>query len=174
MATNTACLRSLFGGVALGIALGAAPQAAAESTPAAMTLSEADQTAVLKAAGAIQRKGVWVICVDEPSGGGASIELVRDLNGDGRPEAVVTEGGMYCHGHSGTGYTLLSKQAGGKWRVMSSNNGIPEFLKTRGVGGWPDISIGGPGFCFPVQRWNGKTYALNRFEYEGKRCKPPR
>jgi len=25
-----------------------------------------------------------------------------------------------------------------------------------------------------VQRWNGKEYVLNRFEYEGKRCKPPR
>ena len=39
---------------------------------------------------------------------------------------------------------------------------------------WPDISVGGPGFCFPVERWNGKEYKLNRFEYEGKRCKPPR
>ena len=33
--------------------------------------------------------------------------------------------------------------------------------------------MGGPGFCFPVWRWNGKAYALNRFEYEGKRCKRP-
>ena len=39
-------------------------------------------------------------------------------------------------------------------------------------GGWPDIQMGGPGFCFPVWRWNGSAYALNRFEYEGKRCKP--
>jgi hypothetical protein len=47
-------------------------------------------------------------------------------------------------------------------------------LKTKGKDGWPDISVGGPGFCFPVQRWNGKAYELNRCEYEGKRCKPPR
>ncbi|MFP5403517.1 MAG: hypothetical protein ACLGG2_02365 [Gammaproteobacteria bacterium] len=38
----------------------------------------------------------------------------------------------------------------------------------------PDISIGGPGFCFPVVRWNGKACALHRCEYAGKRCKPPR
>jgi len=47
-------------------------------------------------------------------------------------------------------------------------------LKTRGAGGWPDILVGGPGFCFPVERWNGKAYELHRFEYEGKRCKPQR
>jgi hypothetical protein len=174
MATLTRYISSLFSGVALGIALGGAPLAAAESGPAAMTLGAADQTAVFKAAGAVQRKSGWVICVDDPNTSGAVIETVRDMNGDGRPEAVVSEDGTFCHGHSGTGYTLLSKQADGKWRVMSSNNGMPEFLKTHGVGGWPDISVGGPGFCFPVERWNGKSYELNRFEYEGKRCKPQR
>ena len=43
-----------------------------------------------------------------------------------------------------------------------------------GAMGWPDISVGGPGFCFPVQRWNGREYKLQRWEYEGKACKPPR
>jgi hypothetical protein len=51
---------------------------------------------------------------------------------------------------------------------------MAEFLKTRGADNWPDISVGGPGFCFPVVRWNGKEYKLQRFEYEGKRCKQPR
>ena len=69
---------------------------------------------------------------------------------------------------------MLSKQANGSWRVMSRNNGIPEFLKTKGKDGWPDISVGGPGFCFPVERWNGKSYEVHRFEYQGKRCKPQR
>ena len=39
--------------------------------------------------------------------------------------------------------------------------------------GWPDIQVGGPGFCFPVLRWNGKEYILNRHEYEGKPCEQP-
>jgi hypothetical protein len=55
---------------------------------------------------------------------------------------------------------------------MHDETAMPNFLATKGVGGWPDIEMGGPGFCFPVWRWNGKAYALNRFEYEGKRCKP--
>ena len=157
----------------LGIMMGWGSHALAES-PAGMALTEAEQSAVFKAAGAVQRKGMWVICTDDPNTSGANIETVRDLNGDGRPEAVVTDGGTYCYGFTGAAFTLLSKQANGSWRVMTSNTGMAEFLKTRGVGGWPDISVGGPGFCFPVERWNGKEYKLHRFEYEGKHCKPPR
>ncbi len=163
---------SVLGGLCfLGIEIGGIPLAAASAD---LTLTDADRLAAFKAAGALQRKGMWVMCADDPNSSGATIDTVHDLNGDGRPEAVVTEGGTFCYGHAGTGYQLLSKQADGKWRVMTGSSGIPEFLKTKGVGGWPDISVGGPGFCFPVQRWNGKAYALHRFEYEGKRCTPQR
>jgi hypothetical protein len=163
---------SVLGGLCfLGTEIGGIPLAAASTD---LTLTDADRLAAFKAAGALQRKGMWVMCADDPNSSGATIDTVHDLNGDGRPEAVVTEGGTFCYGHAGTGYQLLSKQADGKWRVMSGGSGIPEFLKTKGVGGWPDISVGGPGFCFPVQRWNGKAYALHRFEYEGKRCTPQR
>ena len=155
----------------LGLMLGG-PQVRADDSQTG--LGEADKRAVFKAAGAVQRHGKWVICADDPSTGGAVIDTVRDLNGDGRPEVVVTEDGTYCNGNAGTGFRLLSRQTDGSWRVMASDSGMPEFLKTKGVGGWPDISVGGPGFCFPVERWNGKAYVLNRFEYEGKRCKPPR
>lgn len=168
---NTIRMAALGGFCILGLAL-AMPQAGADS--AGVTLSDADKMAVFKAAGAVQKKGMWLMCADEPNPSGATIESVRDLNGDGRPEAVVTEGGTFCYGRAEAGYALLSKQADGSWRVMTGGGGIPEFLKTRGAGKWPDISIGGPGFCFPVERWNGKEYALNRFEYEGKRCKPQR
>ena len=168
---NAIRIAALGGLCTLGLAL-TMPQAAADS--AGETLSDADKVAVFKAAGAVQRKGLWLMCADEPNPSGATIETVRDLNGDGRPEAVVSEGGTFCYGRAEAGYALLSKQADGSWRVMTGGSGIPAFLKSRGSGKWPDISIGGPGFCFPVQRWNGKEYALNRFEYEGKRCKPQR
>ena len=151
---------------------------AAPAAASGAELSVTDRVAVFKAAGAVQRKGKWIIC-EPPADAGmpateALIETVRDLNGDGRPEAVVTDGGSYCYGFTGMAFQLLSKQPDGGWLVITSNTGIPEFLKSKGIGGWPDISIGGPGFCFPVQRWNGKAYTLNRHEYEGKRCKPPR
>ena len=66
---------------------------------------------------------------------------------------------------------LVSKQADGKWKLVLEASGVPEFLKTKGTGGWPDISVGGPGFCFPVLRWNGRNYANQRREYEGKPCR---
>ncbi|RJF91474.1 hypothetical protein D3876_08985 [Sphingomonas cavernae] len=102
------------------------------------------------------------------------MDRYADLNGDGRPEAVVTGSGTFCYGMAGTGFQLVSKQANGSWKLVAGEIGIPDFLKTKGAGGWPDLMIGGPGFCFPVQRWNGREYVLHRFEYEGKPCKPPR
>jgi len=156
-------------GLVVVLAVGQGGQAWAQ-TPAG--LSEADRAAIFKAAGATSRGGKWIICGDDPEPQGASIDEVRDLDGDGRPEAVVSEGGSFCYGFTGTGFQLLSRQADGSWRRITGDIGMPEFLKTRGVGGWPDISIGGPGFCFPVQRWNGREYVVQRHEYEGKSCKP--
>ncbi len=139
---------------------------------AAEGLSTADRTAVFKAAGAVQQGGRWVICVDDPTRPEAVIEEVRDLNGDGRPEALVTEGGTFCNGASGARFAVVSQLVDGSWRSMLQSEGMAGFLQTRGKDGWPDVSIGGPGFCFPVWRWNGSEYAFNRNEYEGKRCTP--
>lgn len=136
-------------------------------------LSPTERVAVFKAAGAVQRGGKWLLCPDEPNPEDSSIEQLHDLNGDGRPEAVITEGGSFCYGHAYRGYAIVSKQANGSWRPIAQGSGIPNFLATKS-GGWPDMEIGGPGFCFPVQRWNGKGYAFHRNQYEGKPCRPNR
>lgn len=133
------------------------------------TLTVPERAAIFTAAGAVKRGARWMICTDDLNAS-ARIDQVADLNSDGRPEVIVSEDGTYCHGMTGTGFTLLSKQVNGKWKTMLDSDGIPEFLKTKGVGGWPDISVGGPGFCFPVMRWNGRTYAYHHSEYEGRRC----
>ena len=137
-----------------------------------------EQPAIFKAAGFTMRGGVWKSgnCdgMEGASYSPGSIETYRDLNGDGRPEALVTEGSAICYGMTGTHFWLLSKQATGGWKLMTEQTAMPDFLATKGAGGWHDIQMGGPGFCFPVWRWNGKAYALNRFEYEGKRCNPDR
>ena len=135
-------------------------------------LSSKDRTAAFRAAGATMKQGKWMLCADQPQNQGARIEETRDLNGDGRPEAVIAEDGSFCYGAAGIGYAIVSKQPDGRWKSLTSGSGIPEILKTRGIGRWPDISIGGPGFCFPVERWNGKAYVLNRHEYRGRRCRP--
>ena len=136
----------------------------------------AEQAAIFKAAGFTKRGATWKSgnCdgSESESYSPGNIASYSDLNGDGRPEAVVTEGGAICYGMTGTHFWLMSKQADGSWKLMTNETAMPDFLKTKGAGGWPDIQLGGPGFCFPIWRWNGKAYALNRFEYEGKRCKP--
>ncbi len=140
-------------------------------------LSPADEAAAFKSAGLKKRGGKWQSDCGDP--GTASyapgrIDQVLDANGDGLPEAVIDEGSVYCYGGAEHGYWVVSKTASGTWKLVTSGSGSVEFLKKKGVAGWPDISIGGPGFCFPVQRWNGKEYKLQRWEYEGKVCKPPR
>lgn len=153
---------------------GTAFAAAAVHAAAGTALPAADEAAAFKAAGFSLKGKQWRGGCDDPGNASyepATIDVVRDLNGDGLPEAVIREGGTYCYGFTGEGFFLVSKQPHGHWKLITSDIGIPRFLSTRGTGGWPDIQVGGPGFCFPVQRWNGRSYALNRREYQGKPCK---
>ena len=136
------------------------------------TLPPADRDAALRAAGFTAGKGGWHKC---PDPGSASyepgrIEQAADLNGDGLPEAIVVEGSATCFGNAGYSYALVSKTSAG-WRLVTQGTGMVTVLPTRGAGGWPDLEIGGPGFCFPVMRWNGRAYALHRRQYEGKPCR---
>ena len=142
---------------------------------AATPTSTADR-AIYLAAGFTWSNGAWRSDCGDPgtlSYQGGTIERIGDLNGDGRPEVLVTEGGTYCYGNTGGAFWLLAGQPGGKWKLMLQSTGMAMPLKTRGVARWPDISIGGPGFCFAVMRWNGRAYVRNRFEYQGRRCRPP-
>lgn len=150
---------------------------AAAAAGGSSTLSAVETSAAFLAAGFKQRGDQWrSACGEEdPSAsyGSGSIDKVEDLNGDGRPEVVIVEGGTYCYGMTGQGYWLLSQQADASWKLMDSRTGMLEVLNTRGRDGWPDLSIGGPGFCFPVLRWNGREYQQQRWQYDGKPCRPP-
>ena len=140
-------------------------------------LSPADEASAFRAAGFTRVGKQWQACREgstSPSYSPGAIETVRDIDGDGRLDAVLTEGGAMCYGMTGTSFWVVSKQANGVWRLITSDVGIPKFLPRRAATGWPDLEVGGPGFCFPVQRWNGRAYAVDRFQYEGKPCRPPR
>ena len=135
-------------------------------------LSPTDEAAAFKAAGFALKGKQWRACDDHSASYTAgAIEEVRDLDGDGRLEALVTEGSTDCYGNTGVGYSLVSQQANGTWKLMTKGIGQVTFLTTKGVGGWPDIEVGGPGFCFPVLRWNGNEYVLHGHQYEGKSCR---
>jgi hypothetical protein len=141
---------------------------------AQVKLSPADQAAAFKAAGFTRHGSQWRACGDPASASYSpgAIETVRDLNGDGRPEAVITEGSIACFGGDEMGYTIVSQQADQSWKPIASGTGVVQILDTKGMAGWPDLEIGGQGFCFPVERWNGKAYVLQRHQYEGKPCVP--
>jgi len=134
------------------------------------SLNATEQAAVFKAAGFTKQGSKWRSC-DDPRASGR-IEQVVDLNGDGLPEVVVVEEGTACYGNTATAFWLVSQRSDGTWKLMTEDTGIAEFLETKGTDGWPDLSVGGPGFCFPVLRWNGKEYKLQRHEYAGKTCTP--
>ncbi|MBL8771393.1 MAG: hypothetical protein JNK30_08420 [Phenylobacterium sp.] len=135
------------------------PASASGPPPATAT---ADRAAAFRAAGFTARAGRYPACDPRQE---ATIEI-RDLNGDGRPDAVVTDEGTNCFGMTGTGYVIVTKEASGAWRRLFANAGIPKFLPTRGAGGWPDIENGGPGFCHPILRWTGSDYAIVRWKAE--------
>jgi hypothetical protein len=135
-------------------------------------LAPIDEAAAFKAAGFTLKGKRWQACDDPtPTYTPGIIQEIRDLNGDGLPEAIITEGGTYCYGNTGVGYSLVSKQAKGGWKLITNGTGMLNILKTKGAGNWPDLEIGGPGFCFPVLRWNGRQYAVHRHQYEGKPCR---
>src|SRR3546814_19145014 len=98
--------------------------------------SPAERAAIFKAGGAVLRGGKWLGCADAPSPEPATIDPYKDLNGDGRPEAVVTSYGTYCYGMTGPCYGLLSHQPNGGGRVVDGGQGVPEHPATKGRGGW--------------------------------------
>lgn len=139
-------------------------------------LSPSDEAAAFRAAGFTRVGTQWKACEsgsDSPSYTPGAVDVVRDINGDGLIDALISEGGAMCYGMAGQSFWLVSKQANGSWRLIANQIGIPTFLPRRAASGWPDIEIGGPGFCFPVHRWNGRSYEVSRFQYEGKPCRRP-
>lgn len=121
------------------------------------SISAADTRIIYKAVGLTERAGkLFNVCdeIVQPE-----LEVV-DLNSDGQPEVFVTVPGSCQGGLAGAELSLLIKNSKGHWKL---NLGFPaggyKVLTTRNMG-FPDIEIGGPGFCFPVWHWNGSQYAI--------------
>lgn len=81
-----------------------------------------------------------------------------DLNGDGIVEVFVLAGNSCTSGMAGSTIVLFIKDAEGRY---GSHLGFPAGgwtkLETANAG-FPDLAIGGPGFCEGVWRWDGTTY----------------
>ena len=123
------------------------------------SVSPQDRAAAFKAAGFTQRADRMIGCDTEPEWPRSNIEFeVMDLNGDGRPEAMIREENTACYGQIEVAFYLVTRDAPGKWRKIAFERGHPQVLENRRQG-WPDIELGGPGFGkMPVIHWNGKAY----------------
>lgn len=91
---------------------------------------------------------------------------VRDLNADGVDEIFVIGGNAFLSGFTGSSIWLFIRRAGGAYEPEF---GFPAFAyevlpETRA--GFPDLRFGGPGFCWPVWRWDGARYTYLRSDGE--------
>lgn len=154
----------------IGLAAFAVAPAAARTNPTTLSAAQFDQ--LMRAAGYVKAGAVWHGCDGATTVSRQNVAF-KDLNGDGRAEAMITAEGTECFGMTGAGFQILRQTPSG-WQLMADQRGIAAFQTTRGVDNYPDIEIGGPGFCFPIARWNGSEYKTVRFAYEGKACKPSR
>ena len=81
------------------------------------------------------------------------------MNKDGKEEIFVQFGNSYTSGNTETSISLFIKNTSGAYKNHLGFPGtLPDALSSVSQG-YPDLLIGGPGFEFPVLRWNGKTYA---------------
>ena len=93
--------------------------------------------------------------------GSGDIQInTEDLNGDKHPEVFVSLGSTCMFGFAGTSVFLFIKDGAGHWLLHNLGAGMYVVQKSRHQG-YSDLMIGGPGFCQPVLRWDGKTYVFH-------------
>lgn len=88
---------------------------------------------------------------------------VRDLNGDGIDEVVAfsgSSGKSVCFGQSGRDVHLLIRDDAGRWQSSFGFDAHSLRYIDRTGSDWPDIEIGGPGFCFPIWRYQDGAYGI--------------
>ena len=88
----------------------------------------------------------------------------RDLNGDGSAEVILDYGNTCWSGMAGTSVTVFVRGAGGD---LEPNFGVPGMIaevRESPDGGYADLLIGGPGFCWSLWSWDGQVYEPVRNE----------
>jgi hypothetical protein len=92
----------------------------------------------------------------------AAVVMPTDMNKDGQEEIFISFGNTYTSGLTGSSIALFIKGADGVYADQLGFPGtIPDALGETCLG-YPDLLIGGPGFEYPVWRWDGKAYGYSR------------
>lgn len=155
--------RRLEGAVALSVLIFLAGANAAHAQghrilfPDSTTVSEDDQRAIFDLLGfTVSADGS---ALEAPDCGQIFGQVQEaDLNGDGIVEVFVIAGNTCTSGMAGSSITLFIQDAEGRY---GPHLGFPAGGWTRletANAGFPDLSIGGPGFCEAVYQWDGSTY----------------
>ncbi len=84
-----------------------------------------------------------------------------DLNGDGPEEIFIHYGNTLTSGNTAQSVALFIKNDSGVFEKNLYFPGMAEIMPTVHKG-FRELVIVGPGFSFPVWRWNGKEYAFHR------------
>lgn len=95
----------------------------------------------------------------QPIGSEVSFE---DLNGDGTQEVFVIYGNGCMSGGTGSSIVLLRKGPDGRFRIGLGFPAAGYTILATKSRGYPDLQIGGMGFCEPIWRWDGKDYQHHR------------
>ncbi len=91
-----------------------------------------------------------------------ALVLPTDLNKDGKEEIFIVFGNLYTSGNTGSSVLLFIQNSNGQYQPNLGFPGtMPDVLATS-HNGYPDLLIGGPGFEYPIWRWNGKAYQLHK------------
>jgi hypothetical protein len=148
--------------------------------------SREDSAAIMRAAGFTNPHGdnQWAYGEDGCDSVWAEVEEVRDINGDGRSDAVVTANDDQCFGMNQRVVILLTRAAGG-WTVVTDFQqrfAVHAFYPRPGIA-WPDIEIfdgmtgeqkpGGDieaSGCERFLRWNGREYVDGGTSQNGQVC----
>ena len=125
--------------------------------PDSTTIPEEDQRAIFEQLGySVSADGT---ALEAPDCGPIFGQVQEtDLNGDGIVEVFVIAGNTCTSGNAGSSLTLFIRDAeGGYGPHLGFPAGGWNRLETSNAG-FPDLAIGGPGFCEAVYRWDGSTY----------------
>ena len=87
-----------------------------------------------------------------------------DLDGDGRNEVLVDFGNTCTSGMAGTSVILFVADDQGRYRPNLGFPGMIAEIRPREGARYPDLVIGGPGFCRGVWAWTGAEYEHARNE----------
>ena len=91
----------------------------------------------------------------------AAVVMPTDMNKDGQEEIFIFFGNTYTSGMTGSSIALFIKDAQGVYKdQLGFPSTVPDALMETSLG-YPDLLIGGPGFEYPVWRWDGKAYVYS-------------